>query len=132
MVEYYKNDTWEAINNTFQSPQAIWLMGVGDGNQTISQFVLEDGCTFRTWKKYIEIIESSCIEHGHGERWNAPNYHISDVICIYMKEYYPASIRDQEECTLWFNRFGHPTYHLVKVVVNGKLPQEDITGFAQL
>ncbi|CAG8841607.1 3622_t:CDS:2, partial [Gigaspora margarita] len=37
--------------------QAIWLMGVGDRTQRISQFVLEDGRTFRTWKKHIEIIE---------------------------------------------------------------------------
>ncbi|RHZ44472.1 hypothetical protein Glove_724g34 [Diversispora epigaea] len=56
MVEYYKNDTWEAINSAFQGPQAIWLMGVGDETQRVSQFVLEDGRTFRTWKKHTEII----------------------------------------------------------------------------
>ncbi|RHZ65584.1 hypothetical protein Glove_314g33 [Diversispora epigaea] len=58
MVEYYKGNTWEAINTALQGPQAIWLMGVGDENQRISQFVLEDGRTFRTWKKHTEIIES--------------------------------------------------------------------------
>ncbi|CAG8810302.1 20599_t:CDS:2, partial [Racocetra persica] len=58
MVEYYKGDTWEAINNALQGSQAIWLMGVEDETQKISQFVLEDGCTFRTWKKHIEIIEA--------------------------------------------------------------------------
>ncbi|CAG8841798.1 3088_t:CDS:2, partial [Racocetra persica] len=42
MVEYYKGDTWEAISNTLRGPQAIWLMGVRDMSQTISQFVLED------------------------------------------------------------------------------------------
>ncbi|RHZ75704.1 hypothetical protein Glove_212g84 [Diversispora epigaea] len=41
-------------------------------------------------------------------------------------------MRGQGECTPWFNRFGHPTHHLVRVAVNGKLPQEDITGFAQV
>ncbi|KAF0448997.1 hypothetical protein F8M41_002618 [Gigaspora margarita] len=48
MVEYYKSDTWEAINNALQGSQAIWLMEVGSENQRISQFVLEDGHTFRT------------------------------------------------------------------------------------
>ncbi|RHZ44471.1 hypothetical protein Glove_724g33 [Diversispora epigaea] len=49
-----------------------------------------------------------------------------------MKECYPASMRGQGECTSWFNRFGHPTHYLVKVAVNDELPQEDITGFAQV
>ncbi|CAG8833559.1 31001_t:CDS:2, partial [Gigaspora margarita] len=171
MVEYYKGDTWEAINNALQGPQAIWLIGVGDGTQRISQFVLEDGRTFRTWKKHIEIIEAckqlvndainwqyqeniineekrsilleslkvvdlaeqrACVEHGHGGRWNTPNYHINDIICIDMKECYPASMRGQRECATWFNRFGHPIHHLVRVAVNGKLPKDDITGFAQV
>ncbi|CAG8836097.1 18708_t:CDS:10, partial [Gigaspora margarita] len=34
-------------------------------------------------------------------------------------------------CTM-FNRFGHPTHHLVQVAVNGKLPKDNITGFAQV
>ncbi|RHZ51156.1 hypothetical protein Glove_482g26 [Diversispora epigaea] len=194
MVEYYKN-------NALQGPQAIWLMGVGDETQRVSQFVLEDSHTFRIWKKHTEIIgackqlvsdainwqyqegvisdekksilseslkvvdlaeqvfganhagsrlaneinewhpisekinediKQSCVEHGHGGCWNAPDYHISDVVCIDMKECYPASMRGQGECTSWFNRFGHPTHYLVKVAVNGELPQEDITGFAQV
>ncbi|RHZ69225.1 hypothetical protein Glove_286g31 [Diversispora epigaea] len=176
-------------------------MGVGDETQRVSQFVLEDDHTFRTWKKHTEIIgackqlvsdainwqyqegvisnekksilseslkvvdlaeqvfganhagsrlaneinewhpisekinediKQACVEHGHGGRWNAPDYHISDVVCIDMKECYPASIRGQGECTSWFNKFGHPTHYLVKVAVNGELPQEDITGFAQV
>ncbi|KAF0413852.1 hypothetical protein F8M41_007715 [Gigaspora margarita] len=170
--EIEMSDTWKAINKALQGPQAIWLMGVGSENQRISQFVLEDGRTFRTWKKHTEIIEAckqlvndtidwqfqegiineekksilseslkvvdlveqvfACVEHGHGGRWNAPSYHINDVICIDMKECYPASMRGQGECASWFNRFGHPTHHLVRVAVNGKLPQDDITGFAQV
>ena len=58
MVEYYKDDTWEAINNALQGPQAIWLMGVGDENQRVSQFVLEDGRAFRTWIKHTDIIKA--------------------------------------------------------------------------
>ncbi|CAG8672800.1 3262_t:CDS:2, partial [Racocetra persica] len=40
-------------------------------------------------------------------------------------------LRGQGEYTPWFNRFGHPTHYLVQVVVNGELPEDDITGFAQ-
>ncbi|CAG8705200.1 14248_t:CDS:2, partial [Racocetra fulgida] len=201
MVEYYKDDTWEAINNALQGPQAIWLMGVGDENQRVSQFVLEDGRAFRTWIKHTDIIKAckelfkdavnwqfheniineekksillkslkvvdlaeqvfganhagsrlaneinewrpisgkindvirqACVEHGHGGRWNAPSYHINNVVCIDMKECYSASMRGQGECAPWFNRFGHPTHHLVRVAVNGKLPKDDTTGFAQI
>ena len=77
-----------------------------------------------------ENIKQSCVEHGHGGRWNAPNYQVGDVICIDMKECYPASMRGQGECSPWFKRFGHPTHHLVQVAVNGELPPDDITGFA--
>uniref|UniRef100_U9SQV8 Uncharacterized protein n=1 Tax=Rhizophagus irregularis (strain DAOM 181602 / DAOM 197198 / MUCL 43194) TaxID=747089 RepID=U9SQV8_RHIID len=49
-----------------------------------------------------------------------------------MKECYPVSMRGQEECSPWFKRFGHPTHHLVRVAVEGELPPDDITGFAQV
>src|SRR5437762_7815238 len=63
-----------------------------------------------------------------------PNYQVRDVVCIDMKECYLASMRGQGECSPWFKRFGHPTHHLVRVAVNGKLPQndDDISGFAQV
>ena len=55
MVEYYNDNAWKAINEVLQGPQAIWLIGLGLGKgdtleeiQSISQFVLEDGHTFRT------------------------------------------------------------------------------------
>src|SRR6185295_6626528 len=50
MVEYFdrtwKNDTWDAIKNVLQGPQAVWLIGIEE--QNVSQFVLKDGRTFRT------------------------------------------------------------------------------------
>jgi hypothetical protein len=189
MVEYYNDNAWKAINNALQGPQAIWLIGLGLGEgetleeiQSISQFVLEDGRTFRTWLKHLDIIKvckelfkdavdwqyqegiisgekklehleslkvvdlaeqvfganhagsrlaneinewrptpasmqenigQACVEHGHGGRWNASNYQTGDVVCIDMKECYPASMRGQGECSPWFKRFGHPTHHLV-------------------
>src|SRR6266480_2461291 len=68
MVEYYKGDEWKAINKALQeSPQAVWLIGTGYNHEaivdtleeehTVSQFVLEDGRTFRTWKKHTDIIK---------------------------------------------------------------------------
>ncbi|RHZ71197.1 hypothetical protein Glove_261g44 [Diversispora epigaea] len=199
---WYRKPSFLLIKrNTPEGLQAIWLMGVGDEIQRISQFVLENCRTFRTWKKHTEIIESCkqlvndainwqyregiineekksiiseslkvvdlteqvfganyarsqlankinkwqpitgkindtikqvCIEHGYGGRWNSPDYNINDVICIDIKECYPVSMRGQGECITWFKRFEHPTHHLVRVAVNRKLPQEDITGFAQV
>ncbi len=64
MVKYYNDNAWKAINKTLQEPQAIWLIGLrlGEGEilkeiQSISQFVLEDGRTFRTWMKHTDIIK---------------------------------------------------------------------------
>ncbi|CAG8835930.1 7730_t:CDS:2, partial [Gigaspora margarita] len=173
MLEYYKGDTWEAINNALQGPQAIWLMGVGDETQRISQFVLENGRTFRTWKKHKEIIEACKQLVNDAINWqyqeNIINEKKRSILLESLKvvdlveqvfganharsrlaneinEWYPISekINDdikqacvehehgQGECAPWFNQFGHPTYHLVQVVVNGKLPKDDITGFAQV
>ncbi|CAG8795186.1 11424_t:CDS:2, partial [Racocetra persica] len=130
----YEEIGMEAINNALRRSQAIWLMGVGDMSQTISQFVLEDGRTFRTWKKYTEIIEACkqlFLKVVDLAEQNAPDYHVNDVVCIDIKECYPASMRGQEEYTPWFNRFRHLSHYLVRVVVNGELPEDDITEFAQ-
>src|SRR5271154_7178073 len=209
MVEYYNGNAWKAINKALQGPQAVWLVSLGldEGGETleemqsIAQFVLEDGRTFRTWLKHLDIIKvckelfkdavdwqyqekiiseerkqesleslkvvelaeqifganhagsrlaneinewrptpasmqenigQACIEHGHGGRWNAPNYQTGDVVCIDMKECYPASMQEQGEYSPWFKRFGHPTYHLARVAVNEELPKDDITRFAQV
>ena len=65
MVEYYNDNAWTTINKTLQGPQAIWLIGLGleEGEtleeiQSISQFVLENGRTFRTWIKHTDIIKA--------------------------------------------------------------------------
>ena len=79
-----------------------------------------------------ENIKQSCVEHGYEGCWNAPNYQVGDVICVDMKECYPASMRGQGECSPWFKWFRHLMHHLVRVAVNGELPPDDITGFAQV
>ncbi|CAG8540346.1 6580_t:CDS:10, partial [Cetraspora pellucida] len=167
-----RGDTWEAISNALRGPQAIWLMGVGDTSQTISQFVLEDGCIFRTWKKHTEIIETckqlvnDTIDWQYQERIINKEKksifseslkvvdlaeqvfgtnHAGSRLANEINEWHSISgkvnenIRQacvkhghgQGECTPWFNRFGHLTHYLVRVAVNGKLPEDDITGFAQ-
>ncbi|CAB5381272.1 unnamed protein product [Rhizophagus irregularis] len=88
-------------------------------------------CWHPTLVSVHENIKQSCVEHGHGGHWNAPNYQVEDVIYIDMKECYPASIRGQGECSPWFKQFGHLTYHFVQVAVEGELPSNDITGFVQ-
>ncbi|CAG8727517.1 35660_t:CDS:2, partial [Racocetra persica] len=122
-------------------PQAIWLMGVRDTSQTIFQFVLEDDWQYQEGiinKEKKSILSESlkvvdlAEQHGHGGYWNAPDYHVNDVVCIDMKECYPASMQGQGECTPWFNRFGHLSHYLVRVAVNGELPEDDITRFAQV
>ncbi|CAG8804042.1 5353_t:CDS:2, partial [Racocetra persica] len=65
--------------------------------------------------KVNENIRQAYVEHEHGGRWNAPDYHINDVVCIDMKECYPASMRGQGEYTPWFNRFRYSTHYLVRV-----------------
>ncbi|CAG8645838.1 9023_t:CDS:2, partial [Racocetra persica] len=140
MVEYYNDNAWKAINKALQGPQAIWLIGLElrereilEEIQSIFQFVLEDGLELAeqvfganhardklaneindwhlTPASVHENIKQSCVKHGHGGYWNTPNYQVEDVVCIDMKECYPASMR---------------------VAVNGELPQDDIIGFAQI
>ncbi|CAG8546369.1 7872_t:CDS:2 [Ambispora gerdemannii] len=155
MVEYYSDNAWKAINKALQGPQFVledgrtfrtwmkhtdiikackelfedavdWQFQEGIINEERKQESLES-------LKIVELAEQQfCVEHGHGGRWNAPNYQVGDVVCIDMKECYPASMRGQGECSPWFKRFGHLTHHLVRIAVNGELPQDDdITGFAQ-
>ncbi|CAG8711079.1 20536_t:CDS:2 [Gigaspora margarita] len=156
IVKYFKNDTWKAINNALQGPQAIWLIGVGKAckqlvNDAIDwqyqeEIISEEKKSILSESlKVVDLTEQhpisgkinddirqACIEHKHSGCWNISNYHINDVVYINMKECYPASMQGQGEYAPWFNRFGHPIEHLVQVAVNGKLPQNDITGFAQV
>ncbi|CAG8791235.1 23587_t:CDS:2, partial [Racocetra persica] len=155
MVKYYKGDIWKAISNALREPQAIWLIGVEYTSQTISQFVLEDGCTFRIWKKHTEIIEAckqlvnDTIDWQYQERIINKEKKLillESLKVVDLAEQHPISgkinenIRQacvehghgQRECAPWFNRFGHPTHHLVQVAVNEKLHQDGITRFAQV
>ena len=76
-------------------------------------------------------IEKACVEHGHGGLWNA-DYHVDDIVSIDMKACYPASFQGQGEATPYFERFGHPKSRMTRVAINGELPDNVGTGFAQV
>ena len=78
------------------------------------------------------MAQYSSVEHGHGGLWNAPNYHVNDVVSIDMKACYPASFQGKGEAAPWFQRFGHPRHRMTRVAVNGPLPEDIGTGFAQV
>ncbi|CAG8628717.1 23401_t:CDS:10 [Gigaspora margarita] len=135
--------TYKAINNALQGSQAIWLMEVGDRTQRISQFVLEDENIINEEKRSI-LLESLKVVDLAEQVFGAN--HAGSRLANEINEWYPISEKinnnikracvehghGQEEYAPWFNQFGYPTYHLVQVAVNGKLPKDDITGFAQV
>ncbi|CAG8789026.1 17914_t:CDS:2, partial [Racocetra persica] len=132
MVEYYKDDTWEAISNALREPQAIWLMGKGIINEK-KKLILSESL------KVVDLAEQifganyakSRLANEINE-WHPISGKINDVIRQACVEHRHASMQGQGEYAPWFNRFRHPTHHLVRVAVNRKLPKDDITGFAQI
>ena len=89
-----------------------------------------------TWKPtpviLLDMVQAACMEHGHGGLWNAPDYHVNEVVSIDMKACYPASFQGKREAAPWFQRFGHPRHRMTRVAVNGPLPNDIGTGFAQV
>ncbi|MEW8688018.1 MAG: hypothetical protein AB2556_19580 [Candidatus Thiodiazotropha sp.] len=77
-------------------------------------------------------IEKACMEHGHGGLWNSMNYDTRKVVSIDMKACYPASFQGMGEAKPYFERFGHPTHLMVRVAINGALPKDIGTGFAEI
>ena len=175
-VHFYKGDVWHAIREaTHSSPLAVWLLGGHDRQLSVDQFVLQDGCTYRTqdaherlqafcarlgnpelaerafgenhaasimakekkaWKptpaSLLQDIRKACVEHGHGGLWNLMDYDMRDVVSIDMKFCYPASFQGMGEAKPYFERFGHPTHHMTHVAINGALPRDLGTGFAEV
>ena len=77
-------------------------------------------------------IQKACVEHGHGGLWASMNYDTRDVVCIDMKSCFPASFQGKGEASPYFQRFGHPGHRMTRVAINGSLPQDIGTGFAQV
>ncbi|MEW8688341.1 MAG: hypothetical protein AB2556_21220 [Candidatus Thiodiazotropha sp.] len=71
------------------------------------------------------------MEHGHGGLWNSRGCDTREVVSIDMKACYPASFQGMGEAKPYFERIGHPTHRMVRVAINGALPEIG-TGFAEI
>ena len=60
------------------------------------------------------------------------DYNMRDVASIDMKACYPASFQGEGEAKPYFERFEHPTHRMTRVAINGPLPQNIGTGFAEV
>ena len=77
-------------------------------------------------------IQKACVENGHGGLWSLIDYDTRGVVSIDMKSCYPASFQGEGEAKPYFQRFGHPSHRMTRVAINGSLPQDIGTGFAQV
>ncbi|MEW8689070.1 MAG: hypothetical protein AB2556_24890, partial [Candidatus Thiodiazotropha sp.] len=55
-----------------------------------------------------------------------------EVVSIDMKACYPASFQGMGEAKPYFERLGHPTHRMTRVAINGALPKDIGTGFAEI
>ena len=63
-VHFYKCYVWHAIREaTHSSPLAVWLLGGHDRQLSVDQFVLQDGCTYRTQEAH-ERLQAICARLG--------------------------------------------------------------------
>ena len=77
-------------------------------------------------------IEKACVEHGHGGLWNSMGYDTREVTSINMKACCPTSFQGMGEAKPYFERFGYPTHRMTRVAINGPLPKDIGTGFAEV
>ena len=80
----------------------------------------------------LDDIQKACVEHGHGGLWNSMDYDTRDIVSIDMKACYPASFQGEGEAKPYFERFGHPAHRMNRVAINGPLPEDIGTGFAEV
>ena len=114
-----------------EDPEALASRVFGE-NHAASVVTREKNVWKPTPVNLLDMVQAACVEHGHGGLWNAPDYHVNGVVSIDMKACYPASFQGQGEAAPWFQRFGHPRHRMTRVAVNGPLPEDIGTGFAQV
>ncbi|KAJ7387317.1 hypothetical protein OS493_004301 [Desmophyllum pertusum] len=128
-VHIYEGDVWKAIQEATK------------GEPMEKAFCLSHAASIKAreqngWKptpaSFLEDVQSLCVEHGHGGLWNSMSYNTKDVISIDMKSCYPASFQGKGDAKLYFERFGLPGHQMVRISINGPLPDEIDTGFAEL
>lgn len=114
-----------------EDPEALAQKVFGE-NHAASVVAMKKNGWKPTPVNILGMVQSACVEHGHGGLWNAAAYNVDDVVSIDMKACYPASLQGQGEAAPWFQRFGHPKHRMTRVAVNGPLPEDIGTGFAQV
>ncbi|CAG8584899.1 16279_t:CDS:2 [Acaulospora morrowiae] len=123
------------IDSALQGPQEIWLIEVGDDTQAVFQFVMEDSRTFKTWKKHAEIINACKQLVNDTIDWQfQEGIIIEEKKSILSDSLKVVGLAEQQVCEVKENVLYdliNLDIHLVRVVVNGKLSQDDIIGFAQ-
>ncbi|MEW8689417.1 MAG: hypothetical protein AB2556_26635, partial [Candidatus Thiodiazotropha sp.] len=102
------------------------------GNHAASIMTKERNGWKSTPASLLPDIKKACVEHGHGGLWNSMNYDTREVVSIDNKTCYPASFQAMGEAKPYFERFGHPTNRMVRVAINGALPKDIGTGFAEI
>ncbi|KAK3796753.1 hypothetical protein RRG08_045761 [Elysia crispata] len=114
-----------------EDPEALASRVFGE-NHAASVVTREKNVWKPTPVNLLDMVQAACVEHGHGGLWNAPDYHVNEVVSIDMKACYPASFQGKGEAAPWFQHFGHPRHRMARVAVNGPLPDDIGTGFAQV
>ena len=127
-----------------EDPEALANKVFGE-NHAASVVARERNVWKPTPVNLLDMVEDACVEHGHGGLWNAKNYHVDEVVSIDMRSCYPASMGGAEwfegqgeaaqglgEAAPWYRRFGHPRHRMTRVAINGPLPDDIGTGFAQV
>ena len=73
-AHFYKGDVWHAIREaTHSSLLAVWLLGGHDRQLSVDQFVLQDGCTYRTEEAH-EKLQAICSRLGNPELAERENH----------------------------------------------------------
>ena len=59
-VHLFEGDVWQAVQAATQDePKAVGVLGGGLGKKlTVDQFVLEDGCTYRTRETHENLLKA--------------------------------------------------------------------------
>ena len=66
-IHFYKGDVLHAIREATHSlPLAVLLLGGHDRQLSVDQFVLQDGCTYRTQEAH-ERLPATCARLGNAE-----------------------------------------------------------------
>ena len=114
-----------------EDPEALANRAFGE-NHAASIMAKERNGWKPTSASLEDDIQKACVEHGHGGLWASRNYDTRDVVCIDMKSCFPASFQGEGEASPYFQRFGHPSHRMTRVAINGSLPLDIGTGFAQV